>query len=73
VESVVVEGSAYREILRYAAQRESDLIVMGLYGRGSLDLMVFGSNAQHVIRSASCPVLTVPRQVLFSASAVGST
>ena len=62
VESVVVEGSACREILRHAAQKQSDLIVMGVHGRGSVDLMVFGSNAQHVIRAATCPVLVVPRR-----------
>ncbi len=61
VESVVVEGSAGREILRQAAQRKSDLIVMGVRGRGAVDLMVFGSNTQHVVRSATCPVLSVPR------------
>ena len=30
-------------ILRVAGERESDLIVMGVHGRGALDLMVFGS------------------------------
>lgn len=59
VETTVVEGRAAREILRQAATRQSDLIVMGRQGRGALDLAVFGSNAQDVIRRATCPVLTV--------------
>ena len=42
-------------------ERESDLIVMGVHGRGALDLMVFGSNTHTVIRQAHCPVLTVRR------------
>lgn len=42
-----------------AAEEGSDLIVMGVQGRGAIDLMVFGSNSYRVIRGAACPVLTV--------------
>jgi len=59
VETTVAEGRASREILRQAAARQSDLIVLGLQGRGALDLAVFGSNAHDVIRRATCPVLIV--------------
>lgn len=62
VEAAVVEGKASREILRQAAARKCDLIVMGVQGRGALDLAVFGSNAQDVIRHATCPVLLVRAQ-----------
>lgn len=62
VEAAVVEGKASREILRQAAARKIDLIVMGVQGRGALDLAVFGSNAQDVIRHATCPVLLVRAQ-----------
>jgi nucleotide-binding universal stress UspA family protein len=58
-EEVVTEGRAYREILRVAQEREAELIVMGVQGRGALDVMFFGSTAHHVVRQASCPVLTV--------------
>jgi nucleotide-binding universal stress UspA family protein len=61
VETVVVEGRAYREILRYATERQSSLIVMGVGAGGTLDLMVFGSTAHHVIRASACPVLIVRR------------
>lgn len=57
VEMSVVEGKASREILRMAAAQKSDLIVMGVQGRRALDIAVFGSNAQQVIRGATCPVL----------------
>ena len=60
VETVVHEGRAAREILRQAAERTSDLIVMGVRGRGALDLMVFGSTTRAVIQDATCAVLTVP-------------
>ena len=59
VESTVVEGKASREILRQAAARQCDLIVMGVQGRSAMSLAVFGSNAQDVIREAKCPVLLV--------------
>jgi len=59
VETAVVEGKASREILRHADANHIDLILMGVQGRGPLDLMIFGSNAHDVIRHASCPVLIV--------------
>jgi nucleotide-binding universal stress UspA family protein len=61
VETAVREGAAYRQILKTAAEGGSDLIVMGVHGRGALDLMVFGSNTARVVRGATCPVLVVPR------------
>ena len=60
VDTAVVEGRAYREILRQATERQSDLIVIG-HGRGALDLLVFGSTTHHVIRASACPVLIVRR------------
>jgi nucleotide-binding universal stress UspA family protein len=59
VHTTVVEGRASRAILRIAAERNADLIVMGVHGRGAVDLMLFGSNTHHVVRAATCPVLTV--------------
>jgi nucleotide-binding universal stress UspA family protein len=59
VDTVVAEGRAAHEILRVAADRHVDLIVMGVRGRGALNLLVFGSNTHHVIRSAACPVLAI--------------
>jgi nucleotide-binding universal stress UspA family protein len=59
VETMVVEGAAYRQVLKVAADRHSDLIVMGVHGRGALDLLVFGSNTARVTRAATCPVLVL--------------
>ena len=59
VETAIVEGRAYAEIVRQAAGRQSDLIVMGVRGRGAIDRLLFGSTTHHVIRSAACPVLIV--------------
>jgi nucleotide-binding universal stress UspA family protein len=51
-------GRPYAEILRVAAEERADLLVMGP-GRGVLDRLLLGSNAHHVVREATCPVLTV--------------
>jgi nucleotide-binding universal stress UspA family protein len=52
-------GKPWREILRTAAERRSDLIVMGVRGRNAVDLAVFGSTAHRVVRRAHCPVLVI--------------
>jgi nucleotide-binding universal stress UspA family protein len=59
IETMVVEGAAYRQVLKIAADRHSDLIVMGVHGRGALDLFFFGSNTARVTRAATCPVLVL--------------
>lgn len=59
-ETVVASGSAPTTVLERAAQEGSDLIVMGVHGRGALDLGLFGSTTHQVIRRATCPVLVVP-------------
>ena len=52
-------GTPYFEIVRYAQDRNIDLIVMGTHGRGGVAHMVMGSVAEKVVRKAPCPVLTV--------------
>jgi len=56
----VAVGSAGREVLCRALRAQADLIVMGVHGRGALDLGLFGSTTHHVIRESVCPVLIVP-------------
>jgi nucleotide-binding universal stress UspA family protein len=56
----VTDGKPHREIRQVAVDEQADLIVMGVQGRGAIDVMVFGSNTHAVIRSAPCPVLVVP-------------
>lgn len=55
----VSHGKPYREILQVAESERSDLIVIGVRGRNPLDLTLFGSTTNHVVRRASCPVLTL--------------
>ena len=35
------------------------MIIMGAHGRKGLERVIFGSVANKVVKSASCPVLTV--------------
>jgi nucleotide-binding universal stress UspA family protein len=56
---LVRSGKAYRQILDTARERQVDLIVLGVRGRNPVDLALFGSTANHVVRAAPCPVLTV--------------
>lgn len=55
----LVFGHPAEQILEVAAQEHPDLLVMGVQGRGALDLLMFGSTTNHVVRHAGCPVLTV--------------
>jgi nucleotide-binding universal stress UspA family protein len=57
----VVHGKSYAEILRVVDQERADLIVLGVHGRTGLDLALFGSTTNHVVRQARCPVLTLRR------------
>ena len=52
-------GKAYARILETAADERADLIVMGVRGRNALDLTLFGSTTNQVVRRAVCPVLTL--------------
>jgi nucleotide-binding universal stress UspA family protein len=45
-------------ILNEASSTGADLIVMGTHGRGALRRVFLGSVADHVVRHASCPVVT---------------
>jgi len=52
-------GKAYQEIIATAGSTAADLIVIGVHGRNALDLTLFGSTTNQVVRRASCPVLTI--------------
>lgn len=61
VETVMAGGTSYREILRLSAERDADLIVLGVNGRSAADRLFFGATTSHVVRQAECPVLTIHR------------
>lgn len=59
---LILEGAPFVEIAKTARMQKVDLVVMGSYGgrSGSVDKIFFGSTAEKVVRTAGCPVLTVP-------------
>jgi nucleotide-binding universal stress UspA family protein len=59
---MIVEGAPFVEITKAARMQKVDLVVMGSYGgrSGSVDKIFFGSTAEKIVRTAGCPVLTVP-------------
>jgi nucleotide-binding universal stress UspA family protein len=60
IETVVLEGKPYREILSLAEDRDVDLIVLNMHGKGVLERAFLGSTAERVVRLAETPVLSVP-------------
>jgi len=58
-QAVVTIGKASAAIVKLARARSVDLIVMGVSGRGALDVAILGSTTHHVIRKGTWPVLTV--------------
>ena len=62
VRRMVLEGAPFVEIAKTTRAEKVDLVVMGSYGgrAGSMEKIFFGSTAEKVVRTAGCPVLTVP-------------
>ena len=58
-ESDLRHGSAWREILESAKDKEADLIVMSTHGHTGLARALMGSTAEKVVRMSAIPVLTL--------------
>ena len=56
---VVSALSAGEDIVQFAKKNNVDLIVIGVRRRSKVGKLIFGSNAQLIILTAPCPVLTV--------------
>lgn len=46
-------------IVEYAKEADADIVILGTHGRGGMAKLLMGSVAERVVRTASCPVLTV--------------
>lgn len=73
----VAENPAYRDIrispitckdaggvYEAITERGVDLIVLGTHGTSGWDELLFGSNAEHIVRHAHCPVLVLKNEVV---------
>ena len=60
VDTELLEGVPYEQILRTAEDGHYDLIVLNTRRRGALERALLGSTAERVVRGAPIPVLSVP-------------
>ena len=66
IEPMLEDGLPAKQIVQTAKDEGCSLIVMGTHGRTGLSRLLMGSVAEHVVRKAPCPVLTVrsrPREL----------
>lgn len=59
LDSHFIKGNAHAEILKFAADKHADCIVMATHGRSGFSHLLFGSIAEKVVRTSPCPVLTI--------------
>ena len=59
IRTAVRTGKPYPQIIQVAMEAQIDLVIMGVRGRGALDVAVFGSTTYRVMQLGSCPVLAV--------------
>lgn len=64
VRTILKTGSAAQVIIDTAQRSGTDLIVMATHGHTGLAHLFMGSVAEKVVRTASCPVLTVRSTLL---------
>jgi nucleotide-binding universal stress UspA family protein len=63
-EPIVTIGRPADAIVELAKERGADILVIGTHGYGALKRFMLGSVAEHVLRRAQCPVITVPSKSL---------
>lgn len=54
-----IGGKPYEDIIQVAVEQQSDLVILGVRGRNTIDLAVFGSTTDRVLQLGPCPVLAV--------------
>lgn len=63
VESHVLSGKPYDEILKWLEGREIALLILGKVGVHAVDGLDIGSTSENLLRSATCNVMLVSRRV----------
>jgi len=59
VNTKVVAGKAFLEIIREVVRNEHDLVIMTAEGKSGLRGLLFGSTSLHLIRKCPCPVWVI--------------
>lgn len=81
VAEVVQWENVYDTITKQSKEHDIDLIVMGSHGAKGAKEFFVGSNAEKIVRTASCPVITVksrlenfvPKELVYASSFYGET
>ena len=68
-EDVLLTGNPAEELLRFAAEKQADLIVSATHGYGYVRRLLLGSVASVLVRAAHCSVLCVPGSARATSSA----
>jgi nucleotide-binding universal stress UspA family protein len=59
VGATITPGGAADEIVRFARDHPTDVLVLGTHGRAGLARLLLGSVAERVVREAPCSVLVI--------------
>lgn len=57
IETAVITGKPDKEIITFAQENNSDLIIMSTHGRSGITRWSFGRTAEKVLRRAPCPTV----------------
>ena len=59
VSTSVLIGNAAAEVMRYATEKNMDLVVIATHGLSGWRRFISGSTTEQIVRQSSCPVLTI--------------
>jgi nucleotide-binding universal stress UspA family protein len=59
VSTSVLIGNAAAEVMRYATEKNADMIVIATHGLSGWRRFISGSTTEQIVRQAACPVLTI--------------
>jgi nucleotide-binding universal stress UspA family protein len=66
VMTVVIDGTPNEKINVLAHQDKADLVIINLRAKGRLERALLGATAEHVIRTATVPVLSLPLPATYA-------
>lgn len=59
IETRVLEGTPFNELIKAAREENADILIMGTRGLTGIKHILIGSTAEKVVRKAPCPVLVL--------------
>jgi universal stress protein A len=59
VSTSVLIGNAAAEVMRYASEKNVDMIVIATHGLSGWRRFISGSTTEQIVRQSTCPVLTI--------------